>query len=306
MNVHNKGNSSAVMRALMLFIDGLGIGERDRLRNPMASIATRWFEFFLREEPKPTDPPRVIRETNATLGVKGVPQSATGQTTLLTGINAARQLDRHINGFCTRHLEAILNGHSLFLHLLRMGKKPTFANAYTPPFFEGKMRFRSVTTVASSKAGLPFRSLQDLQNGRALYQDFSNGILRERGYDVPSLSPQEAGRQLAELALDHDFTLYEYFQTDIAGHSQEMERCQKEIERLDAFLDALIHHLDLDSALLVLSSDHGNIEDLSIPGHTCNPVPTILWGSARERAGFDITSLTDVAPAIIRTLEGKP
>jgi len=292
------------MRALMLFIDGLGIGERDSQKNPMACTHSRWFDFFLHEEPQPTDPPRLVRPTDATLGVAGVPQSATGQATLLTGINAARLLGRHINGFCTREIRGILNDHSLFSQLLKMGKKPTFANAYTPPFFEGKIRCQSVTTAALSQAGLPFRSLEDLRRGSALYHDFTNRLLRERGYEAPLLSAQEAGGRLAEIASEHDFTLYEYFQTDIAGHSQDMRRCREEIEKIDAFVDSALAHLDLEHTVLLLASDHGNIEDVSIPGHTSNLTPTLLWGKGREAVGSAITSIADTAPALVRFLTG--
>ncbi len=291
------------MRVLLFFIDGLGIGGEDPQKNPLACTSTRWFEFFSQEESQPAGPSRLIRPTDATLGVKGIPQSATGQTTLLTGIHAARLLGRHVNGFCTRELGAILSSNSLFSQLLKRNKKPTFANAYTPPFFEGKMRFRSVTTVAVSEAGLPFRSLEDLIAGKALYQDFTNRLLRDRGYEVPLLTPQEAGRRLASIASDYDFTLYEYFQTDIAGHSQEMNRCREEMKKVDLFVDSVLAHLDLDSTLFILTSDHGNIEDLSTPGHTSNRVPTILWGRGKVALGSRINSIADLTPEIIGILD---
>jgi len=287
------------VHALMVFIDGLGIGERDPQRNPMAKADTRWFALFREGATMASDPPPLLRFADASLGVEGIPQSATGQTTLLTGINAAQLLRRHVNGFCTRELRAILDGHSLFARLLKMGGKPTFANAYTPPFFEGEMRFQSVTTAALSQAGLPFRSLGDLREGRALYQDFTNRMLRERGYEVPLFSPEEAGRILAGIATQYDFTLYEYFQTDIAGHSQDMERCRREIEKMDAFLASILAHLDLGSTCLIVTSDHGNIEDLSTGGHTANPVPALLWGLEREAMASRIKSIADVAPALL-------
>ena len=291
------------MRVLMLFIDGLGIGERDPSRNPMACVSSRWFDFFLREKSNSTNPSRLIRPTDATLGIEGLPQSATGQTTLLTGINASRLVGRHISGFCTKQLRAILNGNSLFSQLLKRRKSPTFANAYPPPFFERKLKFQSVTTAALFQAGLSFRSLEDLGKGKALYQDFTNRILRERGYEVPLMTPWEAGERLADVACDYDFTLYEYFQTDIAGHSQGMERCKREIEKLDAFIDSILAHLDLESTLMLLTSDHGNIEDLSISDHTSNPVATVLWGKGKEMIASRIDSIADVAPRLIELFD---
>jgi hypothetical protein len=290
------------MHILMIFVDGLGIGKRDATRNPMAAVSTRWLRLF-QEEPFPAHHPCwLVRPTDATLGLEGIPQSATGQTTLLTGINAALRTGRHINGFCTPELASILDGRSLFSQVLNLGKKAAFANAYTPPFFEGRMKFRSVTTVAASQAGLPFRSLEDLSRGRALYQDFTNRILRERGYEVPSFTAEEAGKLLAHLAREYDFTLYEYFQTDVAAHTQDMGRCREEIRKIDSLLNSVLGHLDLESTCLVLTSDHGNIEDLSQPGHTTNPVPTLIWGHRKEMIASRIRLLEDVAPALIDAL----
>jgi len=66
-------------------------------------------------------------------------------------------------------------GNSLFSQLLKRRKSPTFANAYTPPFFERKLKFQSVTTAALFQAGL-LSVAEDLGKG-GLYQDFTNRIL---------------------------------------------------------------------------------------------------------------------------------
>jgi bisphosphoglycerate-independent phosphoglycerate mutase (AlkP superfamily) len=60
--------------------------------------------------------------------------------------------------------------------------------------------------------------------------------------------------------------------------------------------------------LIVLSSDHGNLEDLSTRGHTLNPVPGLLVGPLRLRRGMapGLRDLTSFAPAILQLIFGPP
>jgi 2,3-bisphosphoglycerate-independent phosphoglycerate mutase len=57
--------------------------------------------------------------------------------------------------------------------------------------------------------------------------------------------------------------------------------------------------LDLDQTLVAIISDHGNIEDLRARGHTENPVPTVLIGAGRHRAGDAVSDLTHVMGALL-------
>jgi hypothetical protein len=286
--------------ALLFFIDGLGLGEDDPAVNPVARAALRHLRF-LRDRPAP-DPDAVFVPTDACLGVPGLPQSATGQTALLAGVNAPALVGRHINGFCTTRLAGLLDGASLFSRVAAAGGRATFANAYTPPFFTAPPRFMSVTSVAVSQARLPYRTLEDLARGEAVYHDFSNRRLIERGYVVPALSPEEAGARLARLADRHDFTMYEYFLTDVTGHARDMEAAVAILQGLDALLGTVLARLDLSRHLVVLTSDHGNLEDLRTDRHTLSPVPTALWGAGAAAAAAGIRGLPDIAPAILRRL----
>jgi len=141
------------------------------------------------------------------MGVPGLPQSATGQTSILAGVNAPAAVGRHINGYCTKSLAALLDGRSLFSRVLAAGGKATFANAYTPRYLEKPPRFLSVSTVATLRAGLRLRTLDDLARGEALFHDYTNRLLPERGYIVPAITPREAGEPLARLAHTHSFTI---------------------------------------------------------------------------------------------------
>ena len=287
------------MAAILVFIDGIGIGPADAAVNPFARVTARWLRPVEGWAPPTDGDAPLLVPVDARLGVPGLPQSATGQTALLTGLNAPRAVGRHVNGFCTSELAALLDGQSLFSRVRERGGRATFANAYTPPFFEGKRRFLSVTTVATRKAGLRFRTLDDLREGEAVYQDYSNRLLVEQGYEAPVIGPEEAGRRLARLAAAHDFTLYEYFQTDRAGHDRDMERAVGLIQGLDRLLRSLLAHVDRERTLVCVASDQGNLEDLSTKSHTANPVPVLLWGRGREAVASRLRDLTDIAPALL-------
>src|SRR5580765_1676040 len=99
---------------LLFFIDGLGIGTRGA-HHPLDGLsAATPLAIFQNESPQlPFD--GLLAATDATLGVAGRPQSASGQTTILTGINAAAALGSHKQGFPNQALLDIIREHSIFL-----------------------------------------------------------------------------------------------------------------------------------------------------------------------------------------------
>jgi 2,3-bisphosphoglycerate-independent phosphoglycerate mutase len=288
------------MGVLLLFVDGLGLGEDEPDKNPVTRARLNRLRL-LRDRPAP-DPTAILVPADACLGVPGLPQSATGQTSILAGVNAPTVVGRHINGYCTKSLAVLLDGRSLFSRVKAGGGEATFANAYTPAFLENLPRFLSVSTVATMRAGLGFRTLDDLARGEALFHDFTNRLLPERGYSLPTVTPREAGARLARLAQQHAFTMYEHFLTDRAGHAQDMARGVEILEDLEAFLNAVLSGMDLSTHLVVLVSDHGNLEDLSTKRHTRNPVPVLFWGVGAGESAAGVRTIADIAPAILRHL----
>lgn len=289
---------------LLIFIDGVGIGTRGE-HNPLDGLGSEFFSIFQGEKPElPFG--GVIAETDARLGVDGLPQSATGQTTILTGVNAAQLIGRHLNGYPSPRLKQALAEHSIYKQLMARGRAVTFANAYTRNYIENPPRFLSATTVAAQSAGVRLRVLEDLQEGRAVSHDFTNRFLIERGLDVKERKPEEAGRDLARLAASHDFTLYEHFITDRIGHERNRDLARaltrQHIPLLTRFVRAVLEAADLERQTIVITSDHGNIEDASTRTHTLNPVATIAFGVNRDYFASRVQSLTDITPAIIDTL----
>ena len=76
------------------------------------------------------------------------------------------------------------------------------------------------------------------------------------------------------------------------------------MERTERFLSALTDHLDPANDTLVVSSDHGNLEDLSTRGHTLAAVPALAWGRGADSLIASWRDLTDVGTGILARVLG--
>jgi 2,3-bisphosphoglycerate-independent phosphoglycerate mutase len=293
------------MSVLLFFIDGLGIGSRGP-HNPFDGLADAEPLAVFRDESLTTIHDGIVVPTDACLGVEGRPQSASGQTTILTGVNVPATLGYHKQGFPNAAMLENIREHSIFRQLTRAGIAPiTFANTYTQKFFDERPRWVSATTAAMEAAGITFRTVTDLKADAAVFHDFTNALLSERGEQVSLRTPEEAATVLARLAGENRFTLYEYFITDKVGHAQDMQAAKLVLANLARLIRGLLWGIDLGRTSVILTSDHGNIEDLSSRNHTLNPVPTIVWGANKEQIANRIKNLADITPAIVETLTAK-
>lgn len=295
------------MSVLLIFIDGVGLGTRGA-HNPLDGLDSEFFSIFQEEKPRlPFNGEMAV--TDARLGIEGLPQSATGQTAILTGVNASRLIGHHLHGYPSPRLKQTLADHSIYKKLMACGKSVTFANAYTRSYIESPPRFVSATTVAAMSAGVRLRVLEDLIEGQAVSHDFTNRFLIERGLQVNECAPEEAGANLARLAACHDFTLYEHFITDRIGHERNRalayDMAREHMLLLTRFVSAVLTTADLARQTILITSDHGNIEDHSTRGHTLNPVATLAFGPLRELIASRVQALTDITPVIVDLLQ-KP
>jgi hypothetical protein len=291
------------MSLLLIFVDGLGIGARGS-HNPLDRLGEEASPLAVFEDEEPRLPfGGVLARTDARLGVEGRPQSASGQTTILTGVNIPARLGYHKQGFPNEQMRAIIREHSLFLRLEQLNVRPNvFANTYTGQFFAKRPRWVAATTVAVEAAGLRFRTIEDLKAGRALYHDITNRSLAERGEDVAPRTPEEAADILARLTSEHRFTLYEHFIADRAGHEQDLEAALSVLSDLARFVRAVLSRVDLSRTTVLLTSDHGNVEDLSTRNHTLKQVPTLAWGVGAEHVRTHVRTLADISPCVISIL----
>jgi hypothetical protein len=298
-------------RALLVFLDGVGIGPGDPEFNPFAAADLPGIERLLGGRRLITEQldatGRIVSEravlvaADASMGVEGLPQSGTGQTALLTGRNAAAEYGRHFGPWVPTDLRAMLAEENLLRRAQAAGLTVSFANAY--PLGGGDPRiFRrpAAPPLVAESVGALTRGPIELAEGRAVASSITNDRWRERlGDDFPQATPDEAGRTLARLAAESDVTLFAHYDTDYTGHRGDLAAAVAAVERVDAFLAALADALP-DDALLVISSDHGNLEDTRA-GHTLNPVPVLAIGAGRE-AFAEVRSITDVVPAILTAL----
>lgn len=290
----------------MLFVDGVGLGPDDPAVNPFASARTPTLTRLLgrnltHTEDRIQGDGALLVPIDATLGVDGLPQSATGQTALLTGLNAPQLAGHHITAYPTAQLKDLLTEHNIFAQVRRLGGTTTLANAYTSEYFAaveaGRLRHAAITFSALS-AGVQLRDLDDLRAGRAVFHDLTNARLRSWGYDVPEISPQQAGRNLGGISSERHLTVFEFFLTDLAAHRRIPIAAEAVVEMVDALLGGVLDAVDLATTLVLMVSDHGNLEDRRHDVHTRNPVPALLVGFGRESVGSALRSLMDVTPAL--------
>jgi 2,3-bisphosphoglycerate-independent phosphoglycerate mutase len=298
------------MKVLFIFLDGVGLGENNPEINPLARVKMPNLHRLLGGRSMIAETAEFVGERasllslDATMQVEGIPQSASGQATLVTGHNVPLKAGEHYGPKPNPVIAEIIKEGNIFKTLSATGKKCALLNAYPPRYFEaigrGK-RLYSAIPLAVTSAGLPLFTEDDFFAGQAMSADFTGAGWRTMlGYsDSPVLSPHNAGRKMAELAIQYDFSLFEYWASDYAGHGQDMEKALELLETLDAMLGGLLENMG-DDLLVLVTSDHGNIEDLSTRRHTLNPVPGLLIGSrtARERFGAGLMDLTGVSGKI--------
>jgi 2,3-bisphosphoglycerate-independent phosphoglycerate mutase len=297
----------------MVFVDGLGMGQRYPTSNPLCVAQLPALRSMLGGEVPLLDrltyesELTVLLPLDATLGVDGLPQSGTGQTALFTGVNGAKVIGKHFGPYPYSTLRPIIAERNIFRQLLDRGKSVAFANAFPQRFFEYILKHpsrRTVTTLSYQSAGLDLMRDSDLEAGVAVSADITGEGWMKLGYpDIVAIEPEAAGERLARLARQRDFVLFEYWLTDRAGHAQDMPAAVEVLERFDRMLAGVIGAMDKSDTILLITSDHGNMEDLSTKSHTRNPVLLILYGdqapSLASAIGSDLTSIT---PFVVKIL----
>ena len=299
-------------RALLVFVDGVGLG-RPGAQNPFDGAPVSVLAPLAGRE---GDARVALGSLDATLGYPGLPQSATGQAALFTGEDAVAVAGGHREGLPTRAVAQLLGRASLLAEVRRRGRTAAFLNAFDPAHARRLSRVARGEEQTTGHRGRPsasalaalagdgaLRTLDDARAGRAVTFDFTGEVCRTYGVDAPVRSLDDAGRLLAGAASEVDLALFETFLTDKAGHSQDMTWARHEIARLERFLAALFDAVDPREQLVVVTSDHGNLEDLSTRSHTRAPVPLLAFGRGAQAFVDGARSLLDVAPRLISALD---
>jgi len=296
---------------VFVFLDGVGLGPADE-SNPLwmaqMPVLRSLLGVPLADGRTVERPGLLLKGVDACLGVEGLPQSATGQTALFTGVNAAAVVGMHISPWPTTELRDIIARCSLLKRATEAGFRATLANAYSERYWqlvEARKLRHSASTLTNMAAGLPFRTLDDLRRGQALYWDITHLAAREyHPFDVPLVAAEEAGARLARLSRAHDLVMYETFLPDLVGHRRmQLDPVVLLDEMIDPFFAGLLKAI-APGTTVVVSSDHGNLENCLSKAHTRNPVPLLVVGPGTA-AFQSATAITDVAPGILDTLQRK-
>ncbi len=293
----------------MIFVDGIGIGKEDYENNPFFKYQFKFLKNIFGQIPSLENQflqkdNYYLFPTDARLGIEGLPQSGTGQTSIFCGINASKIVGKHFGPYPYSTLIPIIKGKNIFKHYLNIGEKAFFANAYPKIFFDylksGKSRL-SATSLSCKLSGMRLNNSTDVRNGKALTAEITGERWNKRlGYKLPEIKPETAAKRLLKIASQNSFTLYEYFLTDHLGHGREISEIDKVLIVFDEFLFTILKKLDQENMTLIICSDHGNLEDLSIKTHTLNPALTITAGKYGKILSEKIKDLSQIKPAIIK------
>jgi hypothetical protein len=297
---------------LFVFLDGVGIGENDKLINPFVNGEITFLKNIFGLNPIITDPTiqnndRFVFPVDANLDVEGLPQSGSGQTAIFTGINAAKIIGKHFGPFPHSEHIPLLQNESIYTDLIQLKKKVEFANAYPPVFFEylqkGKKR-TSVSTMTCRLNGIKINTIEDVLKKNAITSEITNHRWKQRlNINLPPVSVDEAVDILLSVVDRNDFTFYEYFLTDHFGHGRNANERSENLEILSDFLVKLIEGNANNT--IFIASDHGNIEDMSTKTHTRNPALAISVGKNSDYLFHRIKSLTDIKKTLIEVILDK-
>jgi 2,3-bisphosphoglycerate-independent phosphoglycerate mutase len=114
-----------------------------------------------------------------------------------------------------------------------------------------------------------------------------------------------------------DFILVNYANTDMVGHTGDLEAATRAVETVDACLGRVADAVVKQGGAMLVTADHGNAEMMMDPAtgqphtaHTTNPVPVMLinGGGVGRNAPIALQNgkLADVAPTLLELMGIEP
>lgn len=297
----------------MIFIDGVGLGDNDPETNPFAAAHFPTLTQFtngrkwLNSTGKVISDRAVFIPTDPRLGVASRPQSATGQAVIITGENVPARIGRHYGPKPNQEIRALLDEDNFFKRVVKHGKSANLLEAYPDGWHKGINSGKSIPAsyqYAARSAGLKFFDHEALKDGYALSGDWTGeGWRTQLGFDdIPVLSPFEAGQRLVELSRAYDFAFMSHWLTDVVGHKGDLPEAVKLLHTFDQVMAGVLATWNDDEGLVVVTSDHGNIEEITHRRHTENDVPTLIIGNGKEEFADGLNTLADFVPRMANLL----
>jgi len=124
-------------------------------------------------------------------------------------------------------------------------------------------------------------------------------------YDLdPEMSAQEIYDQFVTHSNDVDFTVVNFANGDMVGHTGKMDAVIIAIKKLDELVTKIISFCDANDIELLITADHGNSDDMGTPehpmtAHSMNPVPLRYISHSKIQSLKKTGSLTDIAPTAL-------
>ena len=128
-------------------------------------------------------------------------------------------------------------------------------------------------------------------------------------YDMqPEMSAYEVTDKLVEAIRSgrFDFILVNFANTDMVGHTGDLEAAIKAVEAVDRCLGRLEQAVVEAGGVMLITADHGNAETMRDAAthephtaHTTNLVPALLVNAPAEVGSLKHGSLADVAPTLL-------
>ena len=294
-------------RTLLIFIDGVGIGTNDSLINPFFQKQFMFLEKIFSTTPHLqnqsfSNENKFLFPVDANMGINGLPQSGTGQTSIFCGVNAPQIIGKHFGPFPYSTLKPIIEKENIFQAFLEKGLKVSFANAFPKIFFDyinsGRKRL-NVTTLMALYSKVRMFDVDDMLAGKGLSSDITNRRWNTKlKYSIPIITPEESADRLLNIVNKNNFTLFEYFFTDHLGHGRNKDEFSILLNDLDRFLFRIISNIN-ENANLLICSDHGNLENIKVKGHTNNPTLTISVGKNALELKNRIHDLSNIKQALM-------
>lgn len=291
---------------LFIFVDGIGIGD-DTETNPFAIAdmpnltaltgGQRWLNGISRHDSDrsafiPTDP---------RLGVEGRPQSGSSQATILTGKNVPEMLGRHYGPLPNIPIRALLDETNFFMTVKEHGELARLISAYPPQRLAGinsGKKLPSSIQYSAIASGQSLFSTDEVKSGAALTPEYTGYPWRDylKVDDIPVYDPFEAGRKLVEISRNYSFAFHSNWMTDYVGHRGTLEQAVTMLETLDSVMAGILDAWEDDEGLVLFTSDHGNMENMSHRKHTEADVPTLIIGDGKDEFADGFSQLLDFVP----------
>ena len=296
---------------ILIFLDGVGIGKANETENPFFREEFNFTRKLFGSVPHlknrflKNDDGVCVFPADATFNAPGLPQSGTGQTAILCGIDAVKIAGKHFGPFPHSSLNEVLKEKNIYTELRKLGLSSIFANAYPPKFFDylnkGHARV-AATTKAAQFGNIALNTIENLNRGDGLSHEIDNSRWIEKlRLPVKKITAETAANNLLSLATKFNFVFYEYFYTDHWGHGRNLDFYSHGIKVLNQFLLHLIKNLKAGQTLIICS-DHGNFEDLSVKTHTRNPVFMLSAGENSDIVSNKIKTIADIKSTAIEIL----